>query len=176
MPELKDPNFEKSVVLLSDYTPEGALGFVINKPSASLKLGTSVTLSQGDLNPGYQETRLWTGGPVDPQKIWVIYDRNVYDDPQSVRLADGVNLAHDIGILLNKEKVLRPDQIRVIHGYSGWGEKQLEAEIAASLWITAPISRELLFLTEPERVWNQAIRGLGIDVNSLVAQASSFLN
>lgn len=176
MPDLKDPNFEKSVVLLSDYTPEGALGFVVNRPSASLKLGSSVTISQGEINPEYGETPLWTGGPVDPQKIWVLYDRMAYEDPQGVKLADGVNLARDIGILLNHEKTLRPEQMRIIHGYAGWGQKQLEAEITSSLWITAPISRELLFLTAPEHMWNQAIRGLGIDATRLVSQASPFLN
>ena len=175
MPDLKDPNFEKCVLLLSDFTPDGAVGFVINKPS-SLSLGKSVTLSQGTLNPAYETTPIWTGGPVDPQKIWILYDKNAYDDPQGVTLADEVNLARDIGILLNHEKTMRPSQMRVVNGYAGWGQKQLEAEIAGSLWITAPLSRKLLFLTEPECVWNRAIRGLGIDANRLISQPSHFLN
>lgn len=175
MPELKDPNFEKAVVLLSDYTPEAAVGFVVNKPS-ELKLGTSVTLSEGEINPGYQDLRLWHGGPVDQQRIWIVYDQQAYDGPHGVVLSPGVCLAQDIEVLLNNEKTLTPSQLKVVNGYAGWGAKQLDAEIAASFWITASITRELLFLTAPEKMWETAIKALGIDATKLMAPQTHFLH
>lgn len=175
MPELKDPNFERTVVLLSEFNENGAIGFVINRPSA-LTLGASVTLTQGTINPAYEQTNLWTGGPVEPQKIWILYDGAAFDDAHAVALGDGVNLARDVSILSHHEKALAPEQIRVIHGYAGWSAKQLSVEIAASYWIVVPLTQGLLFRVDAARAWETAIRALGIDLNQLVAPTSPFLN
>jgi putative transcriptional regulator len=175
MPELKEPHFEKTVVLLTDYTPEGAIGFIINRPS-DLVLGDSIVLSEGELNPDYAGYKLWTGGPVDQNKLWVIYDNAVYDNPQGILLSvEGATLAQDISILLDHEKTLGKNHIRVIHGYAGWGAKQLEAEIAASFWITAPLNKSIIFNPDPSRIWERAVEHLGIDANKLIGQQSNFL-
>jgi putative AlgH/UPF0301 family transcriptional regulator len=34
MPQMADPNFARSVVLLCDYTEQGAFGLVVNRPMA----------------------------------------------------------------------------------------------------------------------------------------------
>ena len=35
MPQMVDPNFSRAVVLLCEYTDEGAFGFIVNRTMAS---------------------------------------------------------------------------------------------------------------------------------------------
>jgi putative transcriptional regulator len=56
---------------------------------------------------------------------------------------------------------------RFLLGYAGWGSGQLESELAASAWLTVDASRHLVFDTDPEVMWESAIRTLGIDPYAL---------
>lgn len=175
MPELEDPNFQKSVVLLTDYHETGASGFVINRPSDTT-LGDAIVITDGSLNPYYKDLQIWYGGPVDPEKIWIIYDGNEHSDANDTSIGENIMIAKDIDILINHDINLDKNRIRVFHGYSGWGAKQLESELAASSWITSPLSHELLFNTHQDKVWQQAIKDLGFDPEKLVGPKSPFLN
>ena len=175
MPELQDENFHKSVILLTDYNKDGASGFIINRMT-TLRLGDSVVLSDGSLNPDYEDLCLSYGGPVDPQKIWIVYDENIFSNPKDTFIGDDIMIAQDIDILINHENTIENDSLRIFHGYSGWGPQQLDNEIASSTWITAPLSRELLFDTPIDQIWNKAVQNLGFDPNKLVGPKSPFLN
>src|ERR1041384_2086386 len=69
MPQFQDPNFARTVVLLCDYSPDGAFGLVLNHP-------TDVAASEMvRLDPpvvGGNDMPLWIGGPVDPQRGWIL--------------------------------------------------------------------------------------------------------
>jgi putative transcriptional regulator len=52
-------------------------------------------------------------------------------------------------------------------GYAGWGPGQLDAELTASSWLTAPADPDLVFGVDPEVMWEMAIRGLGVDPMAL---------
>lgn len=175
MPELEDPSFEKSVVLLSDYEDEGALGFVINRPT-DITLGQALSLSEGELLKPYQDYTLHYGGPVDPHRIWIVYDGQVYSSDDGADLGGGVALAQEGEILKDESVLLTPNQLRVYHGYAGWGEQQLISEIAASFWLTTDITRELVFETPTEKMWEKAIESIGIDPHKLQGPASDLLN
>lgn len=175
MPQLEDPNFQKTVILLTDYHKEGASGFVINRPSEMI-LEDTIVLSEGNLNPDYNDIVLYYGGPVDQEKIWILYEEQAHSNSEDTPLGDGVMIAQDIDILINAEKSLKPDQFHIYHGYAGWGEGQLDGELAVSAWITAPLSQDLLFHTPEDKVWEKAIKDLGFDPNNLVSPNSPFLN
>lgn len=178
MPELQDPNFARSVVLLTDYTPDGVVGFVINRPS-TLTVGKSILLSEGSINPDYQNTTLWVGGPVETSHIWMLYDQK--NTPEAILqkhipLDDGIALAKDLSLLINHELSMDPKNFRVMHGYSGWNQEQLHLELVNSLWITAPLSRELMFETPHHKIWENAIQRLGFNPDKLMGVPSQFLN
>ncbi len=166
MPDLKDSDFAKSVVLLCDYQPEGAVGIVINSKT-NLTLNEALSFSKGALLPEYLDFPLYTGGPVDAQRIWIVCEKAVYPQFQGQDLGGGVGLIEEGDILIEDKVVLTRQQLRVFHGYAGWGVGQLEAEIAKSFWLTAPITRELVFLTPLGEIWEKAILGLGIDPTHL---------
>ncbi|MBF0105281.1 MAG: YqgE/AlgH family protein [Deltaproteobacteria bacterium] len=175
MPELLDPNFFKSVVFLTEYNEHGASGFIINRPT-DLVLGKSIILTESTLNPAYNEVHLYNGGPVEKDKLWIIYDGSYHSDPNDAIIADNIVIARDILLLTDHERTLNPAHFKIIHGFSGWGPAQLEKEIAVSAWITCPLSHALFFETQTEKIWQSAIKALGIDPHKLIGPQSPFVN
>jgi len=175
MPELQDPNFQKAVVLLTDYHETGASGFVINRKT-DVTLGAALVLEEGSLNPQYTNLNLWYGGPVDSEKIWIIYDGKTHSNETDTNIGDNIMIAQDIDILVDHKITLDTNLLRIFHGYSGWGSKQLDSELANSAWITSPLSHNLLFDTHQDKIWQNAIKDLGFDPDKLIGPNSPFLN
>ncbi|MBA2260274.1 MAG: YqgE/AlgH family protein, partial [Acidobacteria bacterium] len=67
MPQMQDPNFAKTVVLLCDYLPEGAFGIVLNRPT-EVPASTMVQLDP-PIGVG-NELPLCIGGPVQTDRGW----------------------------------------------------------------------------------------------------------
>src|SRR6185369_15000480 len=82
MPQLQDPNFSKTVVLLCDYGPEGAFGLVLNRPT-EMPAREMVRL----LPPvaGGNDLPLWIGGPVEPERGWILLDQEPAEDFKFIR-------------------------------------------------------------------------------------------
>ncbi len=172
MPELTDPNFAKSVVLLSDYEDKGAVGFVLNHET-TLTLNEALNFSTGDLVEPYKTYPLHLGGPVDPQRIWILYQQNAYRKVLGVDLGDGVAMAEDGQLLIDHKIEMLPSEVKVFHGSAGWSAKQLQTEIVQSFWLTTKISKELIFETPIDEMWEKAIRKLGIDPTHLQGGVNS---
>ena len=91
------------------------------------------------------------------------------EDPAVTRVGDeDLFLARSVEILrcASEESV---SDIRFYLGYAGWGPGQLEFEIAQGAWLSAPATSELIFDVEYDRMWDRAVRGLGIDPSTLVS-------
>lgn len=165
MPQMMDPNFARSVVLLCKHEAEGAMGLVVNQPTETL--ASSVV----DLDPAPRRDNglhIWVGGPVEPQRGWLLlgYDPGT---PDSITLAEGLYLSASAEVLrriMEGPEEGGPEH-RFLLGYAGWGGGQLESELAASAWLTVDVSKALVFGTAPERMWEAAIRSLGIDPYTL---------
>ncbi|HJQ82928.1 MAG TPA: YqgE/AlgH family protein [Candidatus Binatia bacterium] len=167
MPQLRDPNFSRSVVLLCEHGPKGALGFVVNRPT-EVRAAEAVVLDpplRGDSG-----LMLWTGGPVEPQRGFLLLgeDPGVED---SERVSDGFHLTASVEVLrrlLESEPAdVAGQRARLLLGYAGWGPGQLDEELTASAWLTAPVDPRLVFETPAEQMWEVAIRGLGVDPMAL---------
>ena len=147
MPQLQDKNFARSVILLCEHSGNGAIGFVVNRPT-ELRAAQAVALEppvQGDSG-----LMLWSGGPVEPQRGFLLLG----DDP-------GVENSEVIADELARRRC------RLLLGYAGWGAGQLDRELAASAWLSAPADAELVFETPAEDMWERAIRSLGVDPMAL---------
>ena len=89
MPQLTDENFERTVVLLCEHSPEGAFGLVLNRPT------TTAAAEAVAFDPPLETTRgplLWQGGPVEPQRGWILLGETVDEDAQR-EVAPGVYLS-----------------------------------------------------------------------------------
>ena len=171
MPQLQDPNFERTVMIIVQHDDDGTFGLVLNRP---------VDMSAQDLCDGLDmrwggepETPLHWGGPVQPQTGWMLYAHTDVLLPtdeveqESTELGEGVFFAGSLNVL-RKIAEDPPGDVRLFLGYAGWGPGQLESEMAQGVWLTAPSSREAVFEVEAEALWDYVVRSLGIDPSTLI--------
>jgi putative transcriptional regulator len=183
MPHLLDPNFRRAVVLMIEHDDEGSFGVIVNQPSplTATELFASLDLVWN----GDAEAVVWRGGPVMPTYGWILHDR-LGDLPVSVK-EDGVTpdmtvlesggtvpVGRDLVLSSGSLSILRsiaeqpPSHVRVLLGYAGWGAGQLAAEMVRGSWLHADMSRELLFDTPPDEMWERALRSVGIDPENII--------
>jgi putative transcriptional regulator len=162
MPQLQDPNFAKSVVLLCEHREEGAMGLVINR-CTDTQAGAIIQLEP----PIERESGLpvWIGGPVDPARGWLLLAENLGD---GIEVSPGLYLSASRDLLRRvMESEALSTRCRFLVGYAGWGPRQLDEELAASAWLTVPVDPALMFETPSDDMWEEAIRRLGIEPHAL---------
>lgn len=167
MPQMTDPNFARTVVLLCKHSEDqGSFGLVVNRP---LVTSGRVTVNLDPPVSTDRELQVWAGGPVDPQRSWVLVGR----EPEGVEELTGMRIADDLYLSTSPELLRQllgpapPSRTRLIVGYSGWAPHQLEMELEASAWLMADVDSDLIFGTPPEHMWEAAIRRLGADPAAL---------
>lgn len=165
MPQMADPNFARTVVLLCDYTAEkGAFGLVVNRrmdePACEVVRTEPPVVLDRDLH-------LWIGGPVDPQSTWVLMAEPQGPDDEQREICPGLLLSVSQSLALQLLQEPPSSRTKVVVGYAGWRPGQLEHEIAASSWLTTEVDPELIFGVAPDLMWEEAIRRLGADPANL---------
>ena len=160
MPQMADPNFARTVVLLCEYTDQGAFGLVVNRPMSEPAWTLVKTEPAVRVDP---ELRLWVGGPVDPQRTWVLTADSAGPDDEQKEICDGVVLSASKALTLQVLQAPPSKRARVIVGYAAWGPGQLETELASSSWLTIAVDPSLIFDVPAEQMWEAAIRRLGSD-------------
>lgn len=164
MPQMADPNFARTVVLLCDYTDGGAFGLIVNRKMEEPAWTLIKTDPVVRVDP---ELRLWVGGPVDPQRTWVLMSEAQGPDDEQREICPGVLLSVSKELTLQLLQTPPTSRSRVIVGYAGWAAGQLDHEIAASAWLTMKVDPALIFNVPPEQMWEAAIRRLGADPAAL---------
>lgn len=166
MPQVVDPFFHKSVILLLHHQDEGSFGFIVNRATeielAELLEGMSIEWT------GPEGALAHFGGPVQPEIGSVLFAPESEDLPGEATALVHPGLAitqhiEDLGVLA----AAPPASMRLFLGYAGWGEGQLVEEILRNDWLTAPVQPELVFATKPEAMWGEALRSIGIDPANL---------
>lgn len=169
-PQLKDPHFESSVILMLEHDDdEGALGLIINQ-SAAVKL--DVVLGEMKIaTPDPLDLRshppLLYGGPVSPERGWILHTPD-WSGPGTRLVEEGLSVTASKDILEAIASGSGPDRYRFCLGYAGWGPHQLVGEIKTGAWITVPFDVSLVFDTPLESIWSSALMRLGINPANLV--------
>ncbi|MGH9311157.1 MAG: YqgE/AlgH family protein [Vicinamibacterales bacterium] len=163
MPQMQDPNFARTVVLLCDYRPEGAFGLVLNRPT-EMPASEMVRLEPpiGRAN----ELPLFVGGPVQPERGWILVP-DPPDDTDYRTVQDGLYLSASPFVLRRVLESIPAPRARVLAGYAGWGPGQLDEELAQSAWLIGDLHLDLIFDVDPSIMWETAIRRLGADPSAL---------
>ena len=167
MPQLLDPNFKRTVVLLIHHDETGTFGVVLNRGTEISVPNLCATL---DIEwHGDPEGEIDWGGPVQPQTGWVLFEDGVpvEADEEIKDVGAGVCFAGSLDVL-RKLASDPPDHLRLLLGYAGWGPGQLEAELSEGAWLCAPISREVVFDVDRTQMWEHVVRSLGIEPATLV--------
>ena len=139
-PCLRDPNFRRSIVFLSQHCPEeGATGFVLNHPLQALPdTGVPVLF----------------GGPVGLEES-LLTSLQWRENPALVVFRAFTHVA-DTESRQGWEKGLR-----IFEGYAGWSPGQLEQEIEGNTWLVIPPTRELIEMNDPDTAWQNIMRNSG---------------
>jgi putative transcriptional regulator len=154
-PYLGDPNFERSVVLVCENNNEGTLGFVLNKPSL-------ITFDTVMKNADDFKELLFIGGPVAQDSLHFIYRNRIKMDGSieiSQNLYWGGNFEELMQLIRNKK--VKGEDFRFFLGYSGWGEGQLDEEMAQNSWIVTNTSSNEIFDIKAEELWREILKNMG---------------
>jgi len=153
-PELLDPNFTDTVVLLLDADGDGAMGVVINRPSPVPVV--SVLAEWGDIVA--EPEVLFRGGPVSPEgALAVALLREEGAVPPGLRPVTGRLAIVDLeGEADDIDHAV--DGVRIFAGYAGWGAGQLEGEIEGGDWYVVPSLPPDAFLSDPSDLWRTVMR------------------
>lgn len=149
--ELLDPNFIESVVLLIEYSSEGALGVIVNRPTST---PIAEILPEVEA-PGEGTHRVWIGGPVAPWQL-VMLARSETEIEEATRVMGDLYFSASRSAL---EKVVGAgDQFRLYAGYAGWTAGQLDQEIERGGWRVMPAEIAMVFDEAPLDLWPELIR------------------
>lgn len=167
MPGIGDPRFERAVIAICAHDEEGALGIGLGRVVP--RLGLHGLLGQLEIEPGVApDAPVHVGGPVEPQRGFVIHGLDWSGD-DTIHVGDRWSLTSTVDVLRAIAEGNGPGRYVVALGYAGWGEGQLDGELARPGWFNLPGDERLLFdVPAPER-WTAAFADAGIDPRLLVA-------
>lgn len=153
-PLLNDSYFKRSVVLLTEHSENGSVGFVLNKP---------IDLTIQDVIKDFPEfdTKLYVGGPVGKDTVHYIHTLGELL-PDSVHVKDNIYWGGDFERLkeLISEGMVQPSQIRFFLGYSGWSPKQLEGEIENNAWLISEVDGNWIMSPDKD-MWKEVLNSMG---------------
>lgn len=159
MPQMQDPNFSRTVVLLCDYLPDGAFGLVLNRPT---EMAASDVVRLDPPVHRANQMPLFIGGPVQPERGWVLVSERP-TEPDVRTIMDGLYLTASPSVLRRVLQARPAPRARVVAGYAGWGPGQLDDELSQSAWLMADVQLDLIFDVDASVMWETAIRRLGAD-------------
>lgn len=156
-PALRDPNFKRTVILLSAHNAEGAMGVVLNRP---------LDQQLGELNSEFAlgplaGVPLYAGGPVEPKQLvivsweWLPGD-NAFQLHFGIEPDKAAELVGAPGVTL-----------RAFLGYAGWSKGQLENEMKHDTWLAATVDRDLLGQSDGVGLWRQILGSLDPELKLL---------
>lgn len=154
-PQLLDPNFFRTVVLMLEHSEEGALGLVLNRPT-TLRVRDAVPEPLSSLTA--EDEVIHSGGPVQPEAVILLADYLMPEEASTL-------VVHTVGIVDPRTPeeglptMLR--RARAFGGYAGWGAGQLEGEIAEGAWIDVEAEPDDVFATDHDGLWRRVVARKG---------------
>jgi len=149
-PVLEDPNFDRTVVLVTEHTDEGAMGLVLNRPATTAvdEVAPELTLLVDADDPVY------LGGPVAEEAVIVLAE---FEDPSEAAAPVMGSLGFLPAGADEAEIADRLLRARVFAGYAGWGPGQLDDEIEADAWIVEPATLDDAFQADVAALWSDVL-------------------
>ena len=163
---MPDPRFSKSVILLINFSSDGAMGIVLNRPhKINLKDALKdMNISQISLNANIP---IFNGGPVSIDKGFLLHNSEII-------LEDSIEI-NGANCFLNSSKnslsSLCMEEINsgvnLYLGCCGWSPGQLENELKSNDWIISNADTDLIFNGNYNSIWERAIERIGFNINNL---------
>lgn len=151
-PFLPDTFFNRSIVYLTEHTPKGSVGFILNK-KLDIKLSDAIAGFEG------WDDNLNMGGPVAPDTLHYIHNLG-HLIPKSVWVDEDIYWGGDIDTIKNliQKGSVQKSQIRFFLGYSGWSAGQLERELKENSWVIAKVKPDVIMNSRGVDTWKRVLR------------------
>jgi putative transcriptional regulator len=155
-PEMEDPRFARTVVLMLQHGADGAMGIVVNRPMGNLPIAALLEWlgEEGAGVPGTVQG--YYGGPVEPGRGMVLHTPE-YAIEGTALVANGIAATNQPDILRAIAAGSGPRRSLLTFGVAGWGPGQLEGEMAGGAWFTIPADAALVLETDPAQKWDRAL-------------------
>jgi putative transcriptional regulator len=155
-PSLLDPNFHRTVVLVTAHDENGAMGLVLNRP-AEATVGDALP-ELAPLVDDEETSPVHVGGPVEPSAVMALAEFDEPDEAAAIIFEDVGFLAADGDNALAAAATRR---VRVFAGYAGWGAGQLETELEEEAWIVHEPLPDDVFADDGSELWRDVLRRMG---------------
>jgi putative transcriptional regulator len=156
-PEMRDPRFFHTVILMVQHDQRGALGIVINRPVGLRPLAALLEALGDSGSPVAGEVQLFAGGPVEPGVGFVVHSAE-YSRRGTISVDGRVAVTSSLEVLRDLGQGRGPQKSLVAFGYAGWRAGQLEDELAQNAWFTEPEDPKLVFDEDRGKLWDEAMK------------------
>lgn len=173
MPDMGDPRFEKSVVLICSHSSEGAMGLIVNKAVEDVSFAELIKQLEVPVSGQVKDVPIHFGGPVEMGRGFVLHSSDFPVADSSMKVPGGFRLTSTVDILEAMAKGEGPERAIMALGYSGWGPGQLESELQQNGWLTAEATQELVFNPDNAGKWNSALNSMGVSALHLSASGGT---
>jgi putative transcriptional regulator len=169
MPGMADERFAQTVIYICAHSSKGAMGIVINKPIPGLSFAELMKQLQIDTKPVVGDLPILYGGPVETGRGFVLHSGDYEGSDSTLPVSEEISLTATLDILRAIADGRGPKQALFALGYAGWGAGQVETEFQHNGWLHCEADPILVFGTDPNDKWKNALARLGIGPSGLVA-------
>ena len=155
-PEMNDPRFYHSVILMVQHDDGGAFGIIVNRPVEDEPLAQLLEELGQKTEGASGQIAIYAGGPVDADIGFVLHSAE-YKQPETMAIDDKLAVTSSPAVLRDIATQHGPRKYIFAFGYAGWAPGQLENELAHRVWFTAPGDAKLLFDDDPAKLWQDAL-------------------
>ncbi|MEJ0020537.1 MAG: YqgE/AlgH family protein [Acetobacteraceae bacterium] len=156
-PEMGDPRFARTVILLVQHSAKAAVGIVINRPARELPMVQLLEALGLDSGGSDGTATVFAGGPVQPEIGFIVHSSE-FRRPGTVDIDEHLALTRDPQVLRAIGRHEGPRKSLIAFGYAGWGPEQLEGELASGAWFTTPEEPSLVFDLDRATLWEEATK------------------
>lgn len=155
-PAMRDPRFDRAVILMVRHDRDGALGIVINRPLGEKPLADILAaFGKKEDAAAAGNVPVFLGGPVQPEVSFVIHGSD-YHQPGTLGIDARLAATPSGEVLDDIAHHQGPAKSLITFGYAGWAPGQLEGELSRNVWYTAPADPGLVFDDDRDKVWEHA--------------------
>ena len=171
MPGIGDPRFEQAVILVCAHEPDHAMGLRLDRPAPGVTLRqvlNKLEMAGADTAP---ESPVLMGGPVERERGFVLHTPDWTAPDMTLVFAEGLALTATrdaLGAMLDPAE--GPDRAILALGYAGWGEGQVEEELADNVWLIGEPDAALIFDDAHDTKWSRALATVGVEASKLSTQ------
>jgi putative transcriptional regulator len=152
-PELHDPVYGATVIVVAPLGDDEHIGFIVNRPSP-LTLG-KVFPEDGPSQKVHDPVYL--GGPYEPGLVFALVERAKSPGGKSLEVLPGLYAAADAATV---DTIIRADAAaaRYVAGFVAWQPGELAEEIERGVWYVLEPDARVALRKPTDGLWDELVR------------------